>query len=242
MLAMAADPSTAPTPPIGWNSWDADGTTVTEAEVKANADYMAAHLNSHRWQYLVVDIQWSEPDPQAHCYRPNAELVMDEYGRLLPAPNRFPSAANGNGFVPLADYIHQKGLKFGIHIMLGIPRRTVAANLRPFASRVRALDVADVKSLCPWNTDMYGVDMRKPSGYYYDSILKLYATWGVDFIKADDIASPFHGDEIAVASRNSEDGEEYRAKPVARPGGPDEGGFLRGECQSLASSAGRRQV
>jgi alpha-galactosidase len=112
-LAATAADELAPTPPMGWNSWDSYGTTVTEAEVKANADYMAERLNSHGWQYVVVDIQWSEPHPQTHGYRPNADLVMDEYGRLTPDTNRFPSAAGGQGFRPLADYIHAKGLKFG---------------------------------------------------------------------------------------------------------------------------------
>src|SRR5664279_2852632 len=93
----ATPPAVAATPPMGWNSWDCYGTTVTEAEVKANADYMAARLKSHGWQYVVVDIQWSEPRPQTHGYRPNADLVMDEYGRLTPATNRFPSAAGGRG-------------------------------------------------------------------------------------------------------------------------------------------------
>src|SRR5215471_18421890 len=79
----------APTPPMGWNSWDSFGTGVTEQEVKANADYMAANLVKHGWQYIVVDIQWSEPNPKTHGYRPGAELVMDAYGRLAPAPNRF---------------------------------------------------------------------------------------------------------------------------------------------------------
>lgn len=62
----------APTPPMGWNSWDSFGTTITEAEVKANADYMAANLKSHGWQYVVVDIQWSEQKPKTHGYRPEA--------------------------------------------------------------------------------------------------------------------------------------------------------------------------
>ena len=201
LVLMAAD-TPAPTPPMGWNSWDSYGTTVTEAEVKANADYMAARLKNHGWQFVVVDIQWSEPNPKAHGYRPNAELVMDGYGRLMPAPNRFPSAADGQGFRPLADYVHGKGLKFGIHIMRGIPRRAVAANLPVSGSQARAADIADPSSVCQWNTDMYGIDMRKPGAQdYYDSILKLYAGWGVDYIKADDIARPFHGDEIAALHR-----------------------------------------
>ena len=189
----------APTPPMGWNSWDSYGTTVTEAEVKANARYMADHLKSHGWQYIVVDIQWSDPQAKAHGYRPNAELSMDEYGRLIPAPNRFPSSEGGRGFRPLADFIHTQGLKFGIHIMRGIPRRAVAANLPVFGSQARAAGIADRNSTCRWNSDMYGVDMSKPGAQdYYDSLLRLYADWGVDFIKADDIARPFHGDEIAA--------------------------------------------
>ncbi len=107
----------AATPPLGWNSWDCFGTTVREEEVRANADFMAAHLAQYGWQYIIVDIQWYEPDAAAGGYRPNANLVMDEYGRLLPTSNRFPSAANGVGFKALADYVHDKGLKFGIHIL-----------------------------------------------------------------------------------------------------------------------------
>jgi hypothetical protein len=201
-LAAAAADALAPTPPMGWNSWDAYGTTVTEAEVKANADYMADRLKSHGWQYVVVDIQWSEPHPQTHGYRPNADLVMDEYGRLTPDTSRFPSAAGDKGFRPLADTIHAKGLKFGIHIMRGIPRRAVAADLPVLGSQAHAAAIADTKSLCRWNTDMYGLDMSKPGAQdYYDSILQLYAQWGVDYIKADDIAIPFHGDEIAALHR-----------------------------------------
>ena len=193
LAASAAEPIAA-TPPMGWNSWDSYGTSVTEAEVKANADYMAAKLKSHGWQYVVVDIQWSDPLAKPHGYRPNAELAMDEYGRLIPAANRFPS-----GFKALADYLHGKGLKFGIHIMRGIPRRAVAANLPVFGSNARAADIADPKSICRWNGDMYGIDMSKPGAQdYYDSILQLYASWGVDYIKCDDIAIPFHGDEIAA--------------------------------------------
>ena len=91
-LCAAAD-GVAATPPIGWNSWDCYGTTVTEAEVKANADYMAHKLKQHGWHYIVIDIQWSEPNPKAHGYRQNAALEIDAYGRLIPAVNRFPSAA-----------------------------------------------------------------------------------------------------------------------------------------------------
>ena len=117
----------AKTPPMGWNSWDCYGAAVNEEELRANADYMAAHLKSHGWEYVVCDIQWYEPEARHSCYRPFVPLEMDEYSRLIPAANRFPSAANGKGFGPIAEYVHSLGLKFGIHIMRGIPRQAVHA-------------------------------------------------------------------------------------------------------------------
>ncbi|MGA9249949.1 MAG: glycoside hydrolase family 27 protein [Candidatus Acidiferrales bacterium] len=182
----------APRPPMGWNSWDAYGTTVREQDVKANADVMASRLARYGWTYIIVDIQWYEPDAQGYGYRPNAKLTMDRYGRLTPALNRFPSAANGQGFKPLADYVHSKNLKFGIHIMRGIPRLAVEQNLPILNSRFHAADIADRKNPCAWNPDMYGVDVSSPGGQaYYDSIAALYASWGVDFVKADDMARPY---------------------------------------------------
>jgi alpha-galactosidase len=193
----------ADTPPMGWNSWDSYGTTVTEAEVKANAEFMAKQLKSHGWQYVVVDIQWYEPNAKAHGYRPNAELTMDANGRLTPAVNRFPSADGGRGFKPLADSIHALGLKFGIHILRGIPRQAVKNNSPILGTSVHAADIANVQSVCRWNTDMYGVDMTKPGAQeYYNSIVRMYADWGLDFIKADDESAPVaHADEIIALHR-----------------------------------------
>jgi len=189
-LAPLVAQSPAPTPPMGWNSWDSYGTTVREENVKANADWMAEHLAKYGWQYIVVDIQWYEPNAQGHDYKPGAPLTMDEYGRLMPAVNRFPSSANGAGFKPLADYVHSKGLKFGIHIMRGIPRQAVEKNLPIKGTAYHAADIADKENDCRWNPDMWGVDTTKPgSQAYYDSIAELYASWGVDFIKADDMGS-----------------------------------------------------
>lgn len=178
-------PTPLPMPPMGWNSWDAYGTAVRESDVKANADFMARHLAEHGWQYVVVDIQWYQPHAQGHDYDPKATLAMDGYGRLQPAPNRFPS-----GFKSLADYIHARGLKFGIHIMRGIPRQAVARNLPVKGTQLHARDIADPENPCAWNPDMWGVDTTKPGAQaYYDSLVELYASWGVDFIKADDMGS-----------------------------------------------------
>ena len=179
----------AKTSPMGWNSWDCWGAAVTEETVRANAEYMAAHLKEFGWEYIVVDIQWYEPGATSHAYHPFADLDMDEYSRLLPALNRFPSAAGGKGFAPLAEYVHSLGLKFGIHIMRGIPRQAVSRNTGILGSEKRARDIADPSSICFWNSDMYGVDPSKPGAReYYNSLLALYASWGVDVIKCDDIA------------------------------------------------------
>ena len=187
---------------MGWNSWDSYGTTVREDQVKVNADWMAAHLARYGWKYIVVDIQWYEPNAQGHDYKPGAPLTMDEFGRLMPAVNRFPSSANGAGFKPLADYVHTKGLKFGIHIMRGIPRQAVEKNLLIKGTKYHAAEIADKTNLCAWNPDMFGVDTTKPGAQaYYDSIADLYASWGVDFIKADDMGShKFQPAEISALS------------------------------------------
>jgi hypothetical protein len=194
----------APTPPMGWNSWDCFATTVTEDQTKAQADFMAAKLKQHGWQYIVVDIQWYEPGAKSHAYRADATLVMDEHGRLLPAVNRFPSSADGRGFKPLADYVHGLGLKFGVHLMRGIPRQAVEKNLPILGTKLRAQDIADRANTCPWNPDMYGVDTTKPGAQeYYDSVFALFAEWGIDYVKVDDISRPYlkHQDEIEAVRR-----------------------------------------
>lgn len=182
----------AKTPPMGWNSWDCYGASVTEKELLANADYMAKNLKKYGWEYIVCDIQWYEPEAKSSAYSDFAPLDMDEYGRLIPAVKRFPSAANGVGFKHIADYVHSLGLKFGIHIMRGVPRGAVHANTPIFGSDATARDIAQRFSLCIWNTDMYGIKATAPGAQaYYNSIFQLYAQWGVDFVKVDDICNTF---------------------------------------------------
>ena len=194
----------AHTPPKGWNSWDCYGASVTEAEVLANAEYMATHLKDHGWEYVIVDIQWYEPAAKSSIYNAFFPLEMDEYSRLMPAVNRFPSAKDGAGFKALGEKIHALGLKFGIHIMRGIPRQAVHQNTPLLGTSLRARDIAHSNSICPWNTDMYGLDVTKPEAQlYYNSLFELYASWGVDYIKVDDIAAsrlypPYHQPEIEM--------------------------------------------
>ncbi len=184
------------TAPMGWNSWDCYGAAVTEDIVRKNAEFMAKNLKQYGWEYVVVDIQWYEPSAENHEYHPFTELCMDEYSRLIPAENRFPSSKGGKGFAPLAEYVHSLGLKFGIHIMRGIPRQAVHRNTPIKGTDRRAREIAKTASICSWNTDMYGVDPDKEGARaYYDSLFELYASWGVDFIKCDDIARKFPKEE-----------------------------------------------
>lgn len=180
------------TPPMGWNSYDYYDTTVNEQQIKANADFMAEKMAYCGWKYIVVDIEWYSYGAgsmrEKYQYIPFGKVEMDEYGRLLPCPERFPSSVNGAGFKPLADYIHTKGLKFGIHIMRGIPRMAAHMHCKIKGCDVTANEVADPSSICAWNPDMYGVRHDVTGAQeYYDSLLELYAQWGVDFIKCDDI-------------------------------------------------------
>jgi hypothetical protein len=190
--AAAPGGALAPTPPMGWNSWNSFGPTITEAQALENADIMAAKLLPFGYNVFTVDIQWYEPNANSYTYRKDAELTMDKYGRLQPAPNRFPSAAGGTGFKRLADQIHKRGMKFGIHLMRGIPRQAVRLNTPILGTNLRAQDIADTKAICEWNGDMYGVDMTKPGAQeYYNSVFKQYAEWGVDFVKMDDMSRPY---------------------------------------------------
>jgi hypothetical protein len=186
-------------PPMGWNSWDCFATTVTEALTQKHADIMAEKLKVHGWEYVVVDIQWYEPSATGFDYHADAKLIMDDFGRLLPATTKFPGSAEGRGFKPLADYVHAKGLKFGIHLMRGIPRQAVEKNLPVKGTSVRATDIADKVNVCEWNKDMYGVDMTKPGAQaYYDSVFELIASWGVDYVKVDDLSRPYVRNEPEI--------------------------------------------
>jgi alpha-galactosidase len=192
----------AETPPMGWNSWDGYGTTIKEDEFKANADWFAENLKPFGWQYVVVDMEWFVTNPVAEGNSKTSKYSLDPYGRYTPAVNRFPSSDQGTGFKPLADYVHSLGLRFGIHILRGIPKEAVAKNLPIAESKFHAADAANTADICPWNFDNYGIDANKPAGQaYYESIAKLYASWNVDFIKVDCIASrPYKGDEIRLVS------------------------------------------
>jgi hypothetical protein len=191
--------SLAGTPPMGWNSWDAYGLTIDEQQFRANAQVLAG-LKTYGWTYAVIDEGWYLENPLAKADQ--FKFTWDSNGRLSPDAARFPSAANGAGFKPLADWVHGLGLKFGIHIVRGIPRGVLRENLPVADSRFRAADVADTSDTCPWNADNYGVRDTPAGQAYYDSVMGLYAKWGVDFLKVDCIADhPYKADEIRMIAQ-----------------------------------------
>ena len=197
-----ANSNIAEKPPMGWNSYDCFGFSVTEAEVKANADYMAEHLKEFGWEYVVVDFLWYGEDyTDSNWQKSKPPINIDEYGRMIPSLDLHPSAADGAGFKPLADYVHSLGLKFGIHLMRGIPWNAVEQDVPIKNTEYTATDIYSNQGLCPWYRGMKTVDMDKPGAQeYYDSLIELYASWGVDYIKIDDIqrgtSNEWHPKEI----------------------------------------------
>lgn len=211
----------AQTPPMGWNSYDYYDTTVNESQIKANADYMAKYLKEYGWEYIIIDIQWYAHNVgsmrKKFQYIPFSDLEIDEYSRLQPDPKRFPSSINGAGFAPLAKYIHSLGLKFGIHIMRGIPRTAAHNHTKIKDCSVTADMIADPSSICGWNPDMYGVRNTSEGQAYYDSLIELYASWGVDFIKCDDICNTNIYPENQYSARHE---IEMLAKAIQKCGRP----------------------
>lgn len=178
----------AKTPPMGWSSYDVYGDSVTEAEVLANAKYMQEKLLDYGWNYVIVDFGWYDPSANGDTTdltykRKGVKLSVDDYGRFIPAVNRFPSSAGGKGFKPLADKIHGMGLKFGIHLLGGIPREASNSGLPIEGSVFTANQAGDSKKTSGWCPDIYGIKENDAAQAWYSSVIKQYAAWGVDYVK-----------------------------------------------------------
>jgi len=198
----AQDKILAPAPPMGWNSWDSYGLTITEAQFRANVDVLASRLKPLGWRYAVIDEGWYLQNPEAASKPENLHYTLNEQGQYSPAVNRFPSAASGAGLKPVANAVHARGLLFGIHIIRGIPKLSVAANTAIAGSTFHVTDAADQTDKCSWNPDNYGVRDNAAGQAWYDALIQQYASWGVDYLKVDCIAShPYKGDEIRMIHR-----------------------------------------
>ena len=200
----------APTPPMGWNSWDCYYSSANEKVVMDNARYIAEKgLDEYGWEYVVLDIRWYANHPSLgggnYNQRGDQDCVLDEYGRYLPSPSRFPSCmvdGVNQGFKAMADSIHRMGLKFGIHIMRGLPKYILnnpsAYKLKGSESTPWSQVYTNTTPECTWLKDNLTIQDNEAGQLYYNSIFDLYAEWGVDFIKIDDLSRPFHTDEIRM--------------------------------------------
>lgn len=192
--------SMAQTPPMGWNSFDSYGVYLHEKAAKDNLEAFAKKLKPYGYEYFVIDAGWFgefklQPGTMFPAEKHAAKMKFNEFGLLQPSDTYFP-----NGFKKLIGRCHELGLKFGLHLMRGIPRAAVKANVPIKGTKYFAQDIADTTSICNWNQQNYGVDMTKPGAQeFYNSLINQMAEWGVDFIKYDDIV-PFPEEVKAVAN------------------------------------------
>ena len=185
-LTLTAGSTLALTPPMGWNSYDSFGANVTESDVKAAAQSMKTLLQPYGWNAVVIDYLWYDP-----------EQTIDSNGRWLPSKSKYPSATGTDGFKSLAAQVHALGLSFGIHLMRGIPRKSVTANSPIANSTYTASQAGNTGDTCSWDSHMYGVRADTDAGKaWYDSIYQQYADWGVDFVKVDDMMNPYGGNVL----------------------------------------------
>lgn len=207
LLLLITNPAGAQTdaPMLGWNSYDCYGTHINESLTLANLEAFIEKLNPYGYEYFVLDAGWYrhydiKPGEVWPSKGDKAYLRYDEYGRFLPSKVLFP-----NGFMEIVDKAHRHGIKFGIHIMRGIPREVVKKDLPIFGTEYTARDIANVNDTCKWSSLCYGVDMDQPGAQeYYNSVVALAASWGVDFIKYDDIVhKPREIEAVANAIQNS---------------------------------------
>ncbi len=181
----------AQTPPLGYNSYDSYNVNAYEAVMLKEIDAFIEKFAPVGYEYFVIDNGWfSTPkSTQFEGYLcPTAgsgpqEVVVDEYGIVTPSQLFFP-----NGLKPMVDKLHAKGLKFGVHLMRGIPKLAVEKNLPIKGTKYTAKDIYTTNGDCGWCPYMHGVDMKKPGAQeFYNSVFKQFAEWGIDFVKVDDV-------------------------------------------------------
>ena len=191
----------APKPPLGWNSFDSYGVYLHEKAAMENLEAMAKHLEPYGYEYFVIDNGWFgeyklKPGTIYPLEKHASDVRLNEHGHVIPSKTYF-----AGGLAPIINRCHELGLKFGIHMMRGIPRKAYDMNVPIKGTSYKARDIADIdpKKNCTWCTYNYGVDMSKPGAQeWYDGLIQHLADMGVDLIKYDDIV-PYPAEVEAVA-------------------------------------------
>ena len=201
------DKTLAAAPPLGWDSWDSYGMRIDERQFRDNVQALHDKLEPSGYNYAVIDEGWYMFNPEDLPKPELLQYAVDENGRFIPVPVRFPSALQhgaNTGFQALAGWVHAQGLQFGIHIVRGIPRESVRRNLTIAGTSFKAQDAADQADPCPWDPTSWGIKDNAAGQAWYDSLLRQYAVWGVGFLKVDCIADrPYKVSEIGRSSRDS---------------------------------------
>jgi hypothetical protein len=163
-------------PFMGWSSWSSIRRNPTEQKIKAAADVLAAKFKSHGYQYVNLD----------DYYMLDWRTTVDKYGRWAVDPKKFP-----NGMKALGDYIHSKDLMFGFYVTLGIPKAAVDQNTPIDGTPYHAKDIVDFSKGEKKNFNyekMYAIDFSKPGAQeFIDSWAKLFASYGIDYLKIDGV-------------------------------------------------------
>lgn len=187
---------------MGWNSFDCYGHSVDETQFCKNAEILSERFREFGYEYCVLDFCWfypekgtvAPPNQRWNGSDPDVRICMDEFGRPLPAPEKFPSC--NRSLRPLADYVHSKGLKFGVHFMRGVPREAVIGKVAIKNSPYTAADIVSGED-CDWLNVNAGIDVDKPGGReYIRSMAELIDEWQIDFVKLDDALRPYRKAEV----------------------------------------------
>lgn len=198
-------------PPLGWNSFDSYGVYLHEEAAYANLEAMAEKLKPHGYEYFVIDNGWfGEYRLQEGTHYPAekhaSDIRINEYGYYLPSKVYFPGGLEG-----IAERCKELGLKLGVHLMRGIPRKAYELDLPIEGTPYTARDIAntDPRENCTWCTYNYAVDMTKPGAQeWYDGLIRHIADMGVEMIKYDDIVE--HPDEVEAVAK----AVEKTGKPI----------------------------
>jgi len=151
--AQALENGVARTPPMGWNSWNTFGCNISETLIRQMADaIVSSGLRDAGYQYVVVDDCWFNPN-------------RDSSGNLQGDPTRFPS-----GMKALGDYLHGKGLKFGIY---EVPVNKTCGQYfgsYPGATGSQGHETQDARQFAAWGVDYLKYDWCSPNGSINDQV------------------------------------------------------------------------